>query len=200
MEKLTKGQRTRKRILDTAIELFATNGFEATSFREIGDECDMSQQGVMGHFKTKDELFFGVVDRIKEETYYLVEKFKDPKDNAFELLLKHHKVQLELVSKHPTFMQMFILMYYYSSFKPHVQKFYSEIAKYARSQYEAYLHAGIRENAFEFSCTVEEMAELLHDGMQSNMIHLLIDKKRGAKKHSAKKWEEFVRQLTNYQS
>ncbi|MBF6059505.1 helix-turn-helix transcriptional regulator [Nocardia terpenica] len=48
--------RTRDRILDAALELFAAHGMEATTFDQIAELADVSRQTVFNHFPRKDDL------------------------------------------------------------------------------------------------------------------------------------------------
>ncbi|MGH0037960.1 MAG: TetR/AcrR family transcriptional regulator [Myxococcota bacterium] len=57
---------TRDRILDVAEGLFALQGFEGTSLRQITRLAGMSQPNVYNHFADKDELYRQVFDRALE--------------------------------------------------------------------------------------------------------------------------------------
>lgn len=52
---------TRARILDVALELFAAQGYEKTSLREIADRLGVTKAALYYHFKTKDEIVRGIV-------------------------------------------------------------------------------------------------------------------------------------------
>jgi AcrR family transcriptional regulator len=53
-----KKQRTRALIRDTALELFATNGYEATTIKSIAEAADVASRTVTLHFPAKDDLLF----------------------------------------------------------------------------------------------------------------------------------------------
>ncbi|MHA7987587.1 TetR/AcrR family transcriptional regulator [Rathayibacter sp. CAU 1779] len=53
---LTKGQRTRQRILDSALDLFRERGFQAVSLRDIGARAGITHVTVLHYFSSKDEL------------------------------------------------------------------------------------------------------------------------------------------------
>ena len=59
----TKGERTRERILDCAMELFSRSGFAAVSLRDIAAHANISHAGLLKHFDGKDELLIRVLDR-----------------------------------------------------------------------------------------------------------------------------------------
>ncbi len=47
---------TRQRIQDVALELFAEQGYEKTSLREIAERLDVTKAALYYHFKTKEEI------------------------------------------------------------------------------------------------------------------------------------------------
>lgn len=49
-------QRVRERIYEAAIELFAVNGYEATSVDEIADRADVARGTFFNHFQRKEDL------------------------------------------------------------------------------------------------------------------------------------------------
>ncbi len=57
----TKGDVTRLAIEDAAIELFLKQGYHATSMRQIADQAGLALGGIYNHFKSKDEIFQGIV-------------------------------------------------------------------------------------------------------------------------------------------
>ncbi|MFD0275996.1 TetR/AcrR family transcriptional regulator [Kitasatospora sp. NPDC127111] len=53
---------TRARIIAVALELFAEQGYERTSLREIADRLGVTKAALYYHFKTKDDIVHGIVD------------------------------------------------------------------------------------------------------------------------------------------
>ncbi|MFK8848246.1 TetR/AcrR family transcriptional regulator [Streptomyces sp. Ac-502] len=47
---------TRQRIQDVALELFAEQGYEKTSLREIAERLDVTKAALYYHFKTKEDI------------------------------------------------------------------------------------------------------------------------------------------------
>ncbi|MGW5094032.1 TetR/AcrR family transcriptional regulator [Streptomyces nodosus] len=61
----TKRQRrgdTRQRIQDVALELFAEQGYEKTSLREIAERLDVTKAALYYHFKTKEEILVSIFE------------------------------------------------------------------------------------------------------------------------------------------
>ncbi|MEU8740501.1 TetR/AcrR family transcriptional regulator [Streptomyces halstedii] len=61
---------TRQRIQDVAMELFADQGYDKTSLREIAERLDVTKAALYYHFKTKEDILnslFEVLNRPVEE-------------------------------------------------------------------------------------------------------------------------------------
>jgi AcrR family transcriptional regulator len=58
----TKGERTRRRLLELAIERFGDRGFRATSVSEVARAAGLTQAAVYAYFDSKDALFDAAVD------------------------------------------------------------------------------------------------------------------------------------------
>jgi AcrR family transcriptional regulator len=61
--KLTKGERTAQRILDVAEDLFATQGYDGTSLRQIAEGASIKEPGLYNHFVGKRALYEAVLFR-----------------------------------------------------------------------------------------------------------------------------------------
>ncbi|MFF3461622.1 TetR/AcrR family transcriptional regulator [Streptomyces sp. NPDC002619] len=72
----TKQQRrgnTRQRIQDVALELFAEQGYEKTSLREIAERLDVTKAALYYHFKTKEEIIVSLFEDLTQPIQELVE-------------------------------------------------------------------------------------------------------------------------------
>ncbi|MGW0082083.1 TetR/AcrR family transcriptional regulator [Streptomyces sp. NPDC003393] len=72
----TKRQRrgnTRQRIQDVALELFAEQGYEKTSLREIAERLDVTKAALYYHFKTKEEIIVSLFEDLTQPIQELIE-------------------------------------------------------------------------------------------------------------------------------
>lgn len=60
--KLRKGERTRQRLLETAIDKFGRHGFRGASVSEIAATCGLTQAATYAYFDSKVALFRAAVD------------------------------------------------------------------------------------------------------------------------------------------
>ena len=63
MTALTKGEQTRRRILDTASRLFAQKSFDAVSMRAIAKEAEVDPSLISHYFGSKEGLFEAMLER-----------------------------------------------------------------------------------------------------------------------------------------
>jgi AcrR family transcriptional regulator len=93
---------TREDIRAVAMELFAENGFEQTSLRQIAERLDITKAALYYHFPSKDELLAELALPMIEELEAYVAGARDARpDDAPELLRRY----LELCHRHRLLMQ-----------------------------------------------------------------------------------------------
>ncbi|MGI6004999.1 MAG: TetR/AcrR family transcriptional regulator [Christensenellales bacterium] len=56
IQKRKRGLETTRRILDTAADLFARNGYDAVSVREIAEKAGIKESSLYNHFKSKSAI------------------------------------------------------------------------------------------------------------------------------------------------
>ncbi|MCX5342753.1 TetR/AcrR family transcriptional regulator [Streptomyces atratus] len=64
---------TRQRIQDVALELFAEQGYEKTSLREISERLDVTKAALYYHFKTKEDILVSIFDDLNRPIEELIE-------------------------------------------------------------------------------------------------------------------------------
>ncbi|PWI17193.1 TetR family transcriptional regulator [Streptomyces sp. Act143] len=64
---------TRQRIQDVALELFAEQGYEKTSLREIAERLEVTKAALYYHFKTKEEILVSIFDDLTQPILDLID-------------------------------------------------------------------------------------------------------------------------------
>ncbi|MBT2405695.1 MULTISPECIES: TetR/AcrR family transcriptional regulator [unclassified Streptomyces] len=64
---------TRQRIQDVALELFAEQGYEKTSLREIAERLEVTKAALYYHFKTKEDIIISLFDDLTRPIDELIE-------------------------------------------------------------------------------------------------------------------------------
>ena len=60
-EVVSKGERTRQAVMDSAYGLFMEHGFHATSMRQIAERAELALGGIYNHFSSKEEIFAAIL-------------------------------------------------------------------------------------------------------------------------------------------
>ncbi|WP_432194092.1 TetR/AcrR family transcriptional regulator [Streptomyces sp. bgisy027] len=64
---------TRQRIQDVALELFAEQGYEKTSLREIAEHLEVTKAALYYHFKTKEEIIVSLFEDLTKPIEELID-------------------------------------------------------------------------------------------------------------------------------
>ncbi|MER1998511.1 MAG: TetR/AcrR family transcriptional regulator [Lysinibacillus sp.] len=95
-------------IMDNALELFAQQGFEATSIQQITDKCGISKGAFYLSFKSKDELIFSLLDCFLEDLLYNCEQVVTNSKDDSQLLYEYCMISFKNVEKNMALAQVFI--------------------------------------------------------------------------------------------
>ncbi|MBG9543679.1 TetR/AcrR family transcriptional regulator [Cytobacillus firmus] len=96
-------------IMESALELFAKQGFEATSVQQITVHSGISKGAFYLSFKSKDELIMALIDQFMEQFISDIDRIvKDPNNTGGELLRKFYYTTFHSFQKHSDFAKVFI--------------------------------------------------------------------------------------------
>ncbi len=73
--KATKGERTKQRILQAALEMFSEQGFTTTSVRDIAARAEITHVGLMHHFPSKDDMLVQILEYREQQDEENAKKF-----------------------------------------------------------------------------------------------------------------------------
>ena len=85
-----KKNQKRKKILDKAWELFRKNGYEETKVEDITRELGVSKGSFYTYFKTKDEVLYEILERIKKENEERISKINVNQEPS--KILEHYDI------------------------------------------------------------------------------------------------------------
>ena len=75
---------TREEILDVALSLFSTKGYDATSLSDISAMLGVSKAALFKHFDSKEEILFSVMNMMDEEDRNRARDMNVPEDRKSE--------------------------------------------------------------------------------------------------------------------
>ena len=84
-----RGDLTRRRILDAAMEVFAAEGYEGASTRMLAARAGVNQPAIQYHFTSKEGLYRAAAERIGED---VAERMSEPARRVAEVLAQDAKV------------------------------------------------------------------------------------------------------------
>lgn len=167
---MTKGGRTRAKILDTAVRLLAKRGYEGTSFQMIADSLGLTQSAVMHHFPSKHELIDAAVEAAVARNRATVESLARFDDDAARRLLNFCRGNMLWAVRYREDAQVLSLLYYLACHDKDFAKNLYQAVERGRMVIARHLLAGRREGVFEFTLPVEEAARMLQDGIIGAML------------------------------
>jgi AcrR family transcriptional regulator len=108
-EALSKGERTRQRLLDLAYDSLIRKGFAATSIEELVEAAGITKSGFFYHFKDKRDLARQLIERNADEAAAFLDgtarrarELSDDPLHSFLIFLKLYAEGMEeLVDLHP---------------------------------------------------------------------------------------------------
>lgn len=133
-----RGERTRQAILDAAYHLFISQGFHATSMRQIARDAGVALGGIYNHFSSKEEIFDHVLlDRHPyRQIFEVLETI--PGDDLETFVHRAVETAMEVIGRRPDFIKLaFIELsefqgkhapHLYRVIFPHFQRFWSRFA------------------------------------------------------------------------
>ena len=95
-------------IIENAIQLFAEQGFEATSIQQITDKCGISKGAFYLSFKSKDELIFSLIDYFMTEVVADIEQVVNSERPTSHLLYDYYTETFNTFKTHADFARIFM--------------------------------------------------------------------------------------------
>lgn len=97
--------------MESALELFAKQGFEATSVQQITDKCGISKGAFYLSFKSKDELIIALVDQFMEQIFADIDHLVRNKKDSATLLFDYYYVSFQSFKQHTEFANILMKEY-----------------------------------------------------------------------------------------
>jgi AcrR family transcriptional regulator len=95
-------------IMEKAAELFAKQGFEATSVQQITDYCDISKGAFYLSFKSKDELVITLIDQFMRHFISDIDHIVNYSEDEDVILFEFYYKTYHYFQKHSDFAKIFI--------------------------------------------------------------------------------------------
>lgn len=154
----TKKERTREHILDSSYALFAKNGFNVVTMKDICEVTGLSRGGLYSHFSSTGEVFEAILIKInqKDEMNFTEEiEKKVPAVSILDNVLKLMKEEMN----HPED-SLSLAMYEYAGRTG--KELMSEFNRIGEEKWKALIEYGISRKEFEEVDVVEIVNMILY--------------------------------------
>ena len=176
MPKLVNHEQYREELLEKCFDLFARNGFQGVTMREISKQLDVSTGTLYHYFPSKEEIFRQMIFQLsKRQVVFLRERFNRTKsfDERIHSLLQY-------VSKNETFFRnvlFLIIDYYRQNGLQDPENFIRDIADYYRKSLGELIGFGDSPASgalFTFCLGLVVQSMIESNGSEKEQIFLLI--------------------------
>lgn len=97
----------KKLIMDKSLELFANQGFEATSVQQITDYCGISKGAFYLSFKSKDELIIALIDHFMQQLAVDIDSAVTS-SNSDDILYYFYHTSFQSFQNHANFVKILL--------------------------------------------------------------------------------------------
>lgn len=134
---LGKSARTRARLMDAAVEVFARQGIEAASVNEIAQAADVANGTFYNHFKDKDEIVGVVAFAIAGDVAERLDQAMEGLEDAAERTSFATRQFIELATSAPSWGRALVRAVWYL---PELRR---QVSAFARSDIERGVKSGL---------------------------------------------------------
>lgn len=187
MRKAEQSARTKRALIDAAVELFGERGFQATSLKAIGERASISHGVIPFHFGSKDGLLLAVVESCFQEFSDAVLGALDGHDRDFGLgdLGALTDALLAFQRERPHVGRLFQVLMFEAlgpnpELAPHFRAFHDRIAQVGRAWLIAGQQRGSIRDDLDVDATVDALLcffngvrthSLLLEGFDQRRVH-----------------------------
>lgn len=110
---MSRGKKSREKIVEKARKLFANRGYQGTTIADIAAAAGFSQGAIYRHFKSKEELLWACIGPPLKKSLEIIKEGEPASPDLYGFI--HHRVEkrLELYEEnHDTFKIIFTEAYY----------------------------------------------------------------------------------------
>jgi AcrR family transcriptional regulator len=105
----SKGERTRQGILEAAYELFLTQGYAASSMRQIASRAGLALGGIYNHFGSKEAIFSELVLDRHPYRQVLPILLNTPADDPESFVRLAAKMMVDELGRRPDFLKLMMI-------------------------------------------------------------------------------------------
>mgnify|MGYP000518928981 CR=1 FL=1 len=168
-----KDNEKRKRILDSAIKVFAKTGYSDARIQDVAEEAGVSHGTVYIYFKNKDALFMSIFQEILGELIQYISSEIQKEKNAEDKIRRIISMQLDIIEENPDLTKLILIEF------PRSGNFLNDSNTNVLSRYidliSDVLKEGIDEGIFSIEMRTEVTATMIYAGIQGIATRWILD-------------------------
>jgi len=190
---ISKGKKTRQRIIQEAMYCIANYGDRDTTFQKIADRCNISQPLVVHYFKAREDIFPTVLMHALEEARSKTVKEIDRGNTAKDKLLRYFRVSFSIFRESQV-SSIYLTLYYFAGFDPKYRDINTQIKQVAIKRISELLKLGIKKGEFR-KINVPGTSKLIHNSLVGMLLNTITENPMQSDKQLLKTFENFVLNL-----
>jgi len=163
----------RKRILDSAIKVFARTGYSDARMQDVAKEADVSHGTVYVYFKNKDALFVSIFQEILGELIQYFGSEIQKEKNAEDKLRRMISMQLDIIEENPDLTKLILIEF------PRSGNFLSDSNTDVLSKYidliSDVIKQGIDGGFFSINVRADIISTMIYAGIQGIATRWILD-------------------------
>ena len=163
----------RKRILDSAIKVFARTGYSDARMQDVAKEADVSHGTVYVYFKNKDALFVSIFQEILGELIKYIGSEIQKEKNAEDKLRRMISMQLDIIEENPDLTKLILIEF------PRSGNFLNDSNTDVLSKYidliSDVIKQGIDGGIFSIGIRTDIIATMIYAGIQGIATRWILD-------------------------
>jgi AcrR family transcriptional regulator len=185
----------KEKIIHESLRLFSLKGFQSTSLQDIMSAAGTSKGGFYNHFRSKEDLFYSVLDEARRtwrnKNLAAIDKIDDPIDKIIRLLQNFRDQYLKDSEDFPGGCVFITLSVELNDQRPDLSKEITKGFVGLKNMIHRLLEQGKETGEFNINLDSSEITEILFAGMLGASVIFGIDK-------SAKSLEQSINALISY--
>lgn len=170
---MSKGQKSRDKIIYTSIELFSKQGYDETSIQEIADTCSTSQANIFYHFKSKKVLFSEILKFVIQNNREKVAVVSADIEGSFECLVSLLEVNVEWCLEFSSQAKILLLLFYFASVDDEVKELATQTIDEGREILQSQLICISENDNLELKLPAGELAIIIQQYISAVMFQIL---------------------------
>lgn len=170
----SKGEKTKARILRSALYCLAHFGERETTFQKIADQCGVSQPLVVHYFKSRDNIYRLVLEHFVAIARQKTEESLNSRLSPPEKLRDYFRVSLAVVRDDPEWARIYLMLYYFAGFSDEYRAINSAVKAIAVNRVANILREGVEKGSFQID-NIELTAKSIHIHVVGLLLNVLTE-------------------------